>query len=48
MELVEQPLARDNWEGMKVLYERSPLPLFADESCALKNEVEKCHGFFMA
>ena len=46
VELVEQPLARDNWEGMKILYERSPLPLFADESCALENEVEKCHGYF--
>ena len=46
VELVEQPLARDNWAGMKILYERSPLPLFADESCALEHEVEKCHGFF--
>jgi len=46
VELVEQPLARDNWEGMKILYKESPLPLFADESCALENEVEKCHGFF--
>jgi L-alanine-DL-glutamate epimerase-like enolase superfamily enzyme len=46
VELVEQPLAKDNWEGMKVLYQRSSLPLFADESCALENEVEKCHGFF--
>ncbi|HJS56440.1 MAG TPA: dipeptide epimerase [Chitinophagaceae bacterium] len=46
VELVEQPLARDNWEGMKVLYERSSLPLFADESCAMENEVEKCHNYF--
>jgi L-alanine-DL-glutamate epimerase-like enolase superfamily enzyme len=46
VELVEQPLARDNWEGMKILYERSSLPLFADESCALENEVEKCHNHF--
>ena len=46
VELVEQPLAKDDWEGMKILYEQSPLPLFADESCALENEVEKCHGFF--
>jgi len=46
VELVEQPLARDDWEGMKILYEKSPLPLFADESCALENEVEKCSGFF--
>ena len=46
VELVEQPLARDNWDGMKILFEKSSLPLFADESCALENEVEKCHGFF--
>ena len=46
VELVEQPLARDNWEGMKILFKESPLPLLADESCALENEVEKCHGFF--
>jgi L-alanine-DL-glutamate epimerase-like enolase superfamily enzyme len=46
VELVEQPLDRNDWEGMKILYEKSPLPLFADESCALENEVEKCHGFF--
>ncbi len=46
VEIVEQPLAKDNWEGMKILYERSVLPLFADESCARENEVEKCHGYF--
>ena len=46
VELVEQPLPQDDWEGMKILYDKSPLPLFADESCALENEVEKCHGFF--
>jgi L-Ala-D/L-Glu epimerase len=46
VELIEQPLAQDNWEGMKILYERSSLPLFADESCALENEVEKCQDYF--
>lgn len=46
VELVEQPLAQDNWEGMKILYEKSTLPLFADESCALENDVEKCKDFF--
>jgi L-alanine-DL-glutamate epimerase-like enolase superfamily enzyme len=46
VELVEQPLAQDNWEGMKILFEQSSLPLFADESCALENDVEKCKGFF--
>jgi L-alanine-DL-glutamate epimerase-like enolase superfamily enzyme len=45
-ELVEQPLAKDNWEGMKVLYRESPLPLFADESCVSEADVNKCHGYF--
>src|SRR6185503_10098596 len=30
VELVEQPLAKDDWEGMKILYAESPTPLFAD------------------
>lgn len=46
VELVEQPLAKDNLEGMKVLYEKSPLPLFADESCVSEHDVAKCNGFF--
>ena len=46
VELVEQPLAKDDWEGMKVLYERSPLPLFADEACVFESDVEKCQGHF--
>lgn len=46
VELVEQPLAKDDWEGMKVLFERSPLPLFADEACVAEQDVDKCHGHF--
>ena len=46
IEFVEQPLAKDDWEGMKVLYERSPLPLIADESCVAEADVEKCKGYF--
>ena len=46
VELVEQPLAKDNWEGMKALYEQSPLPLFADESCVFEQDVEKCKDHF--
>jgi L-alanine-DL-glutamate epimerase-like enolase superfamily enzyme len=46
VEFIEQPLAKDNWEGMKILYERSPLPLFADESCVQEEDVERCHGHF--
>jgi len=46
VEFIEQPLAKDDWEGMKVLYERSPLPLIADESCVREGDVEKCKGHF--
>jgi L-Ala-D/L-Glu epimerase len=46
VEFVEQPLAKDNWEGMKVLYEKSPLPLFADESCVKEQDVDKCYEHF--
>lgn len=46
IELVEQPLAKDDWEGMKFLFERSPLPLFADESCVSESDVDKCHKHF--
>ncbi len=46
VELVEQPLAKDNWEGMKWLYEQSPLPIFADEACVHESDVEKCADHF--
>jgi len=46
VEFVEQPLAKDNWEGMKILYTESSLPLFADESCVFENDVENCIGHF--
>jgi len=46
VELVEQPLAKDDWEGMKVLYGKSPLPLYADEACVLESDVQKCHQHF--
>ncbi len=46
VEFVEQPLAKDDWEGMKVLYRQSALPLIADESCVQEADVEKCFGYF--
>ena len=46
VEFIEQPLAKDDWEGMKFLFERSPLPLYADESCVLEEDVDKCYGHF--
>jgi L-alanine-DL-glutamate epimerase-like enolase superfamily enzyme len=46
VEMIEQPLAKDDWEGMKTLYEQSPLPLFADEACVAEADVIKCHHHF--
>lgn len=46
VEFIEQPLAKDDWEGMKWLYEKSPLPLYADESCVSEADVDKCRGHF--
>ncbi|PWU01464.1 MAG: dipeptide epimerase [Bacteroidetes bacterium] len=46
VELVEQPLAKDDWEGMNKLREFSPIPLIADEACVAETDVEKCKGFF--
>ncbi len=46
VELIEQPLAKDDCDGMKILFEKSPLPLFADESCVFENDVEKCAACF--
>ena len=46
VEYIEQPLAKDDWEGMKILFQQSALPLFADESCVSENDVEKCLGHF--
>ncbi len=46
VEFIEQPLAKENWEGMKILFEHSSLPLFADESCVFEQDVERCHNHF--
>ncbi len=46
VEYIEQPLAKDNWDDMMVLYKQSPLPLFADESCVSEMDVEKCATCF--
>ncbi len=46
VELVEQPLAKNNWDEMKILYQKSTIPLFADESCVFEKDVEKCVEHF--
>jgi L-alanine-DL-glutamate epimerase-like enolase superfamily enzyme len=46
VEFIEQPLAADNWEGMKTLFQKSVLPIIADESCQIESDVLKCHQHF--
>jgi len=46
VELIEQPLAKNDWDGMKILFETSELPLIADESCVSEKDVARCHQHF--
>jgi L-alanine-DL-glutamate epimerase-like enolase superfamily enzyme len=46
VELIEQPLPADDWTGARRLFEASPLPIFADESCVVLSDVERCVGHF--
>lgn len=46
VEFIEQPLPADDIEGMKTAFNESALPVMADESCIVENDVTKCHGLF--
>jgi len=46
VEFLEQPLAKEDWEGMKKLYNHSVLPIIADESCQVISDIAKCHMHF--
>ena len=46
IELIEQPLAKDNWEGMQAIKGISSIPLIADESCVSETDVAKCADYF--
>lgn len=46
VEFIEQPLDKLNWEGMRILYQQSELPLIADESCVFEQDVKKCLHHF--
>ncbi len=46
VEFIEQPLKADDWQGMKLVYQHSNLPLIADESCIVEADVEKCAAYF--
>ncbi len=46
IELIEQPLHPDDWDGMAKLKEACPFPLIADESCRCEADLEKCVKYF--
>ena len=45
---MEQPLAKDDLDGMRRVFAESKLPVMADESCIVPSDVKKCHGLFHA
>lgn len=46
VEFLEQPLKADDWEGMKKVMKYCVLPVIADESCIVENDVEACGNHF--
>ena len=46
MEFIEQPLPADDWDGMRRVFAESALPVMADESCRVEEDVARCRGFF--
>ncbi len=46
VEFLEQPLKADDWEGMERVAHQSVLPVIADESCIVEEDVEKCSLHF--
>jgi L-Ala-D/L-Glu epimerase len=44
VELVEQPVARDDLEGLQLVRENVPIPIFADESCVTLEDVARVAG----
>ena len=46
VEFIEQPLPREKTGDMREVFEKSELPVIADESCIEEGDVEKCIGRF--
>ena len=46
VEFIEQPMPAENWDDAKIVYEKSVLPIIADESCQIESDVLKCVGHF--
>lgn len=46
VEFIEQPLPTSDFEGMKLVREKSVLPIIADESCQREEDVLLCKNYF--
>jgi len=46
VEFIEQPLPPGNWEGMRRVFAECALPVIADESCLIEEDVARCAGHF--
>ena len=46
VELIEQPIEKNDFDNMKILMQNSVVSLFADESCVSEADVVKCAGYF--
>jgi L-alanine-DL-glutamate epimerase-like enolase superfamily enzyme len=46
VEFIEQPLPPEDADGARRAFERSSLPLVADESCITEEDVDQCAGRF--
>jgi len=44
IELIEQPVAADDFEGLKLVHQHSPVPIIADESCVTLADVPRVAG----
>src|SRR5699024_1489151 len=51
VEFIEQPMAdpgknEEGWKVLKEAYEKSALPIIADENCIKASDVNRCYGYF--
>ncbi|MDO5580230.1 MAG: enolase C-terminal domain-like protein [Planctomycetia bacterium] len=46
VELIEQPIHYEDWDGMARIHKASKIPIYADESCRSQEDIEKCAACF--
>jgi L-alanine-DL-glutamate epimerase-like enolase superfamily enzyme len=46
VEFIEQPLPPEDVDGARRAFEKSALPLIADENCVVEEDVDRCAGAF--